>query len=677
MKIMKKTQILAMFVMMTLLSSFMSIGAQTQRIQTLRNPGTSEGKIGFQSSIESKKLEILSRFGSKSKAQLDGSQGTLTCYDVTNTNDDTNLGSLRYAIENSDNDCNIEINTTGTVFLQNPLVIGEKSLRIAFTPNVGANPDGPTPEEIEEMSPDQFIVDASQIDDSATKGNTSAFQIYTSNVALAGFTITGGRGTYDGDYYNGGAIFTTNSILQLTTMTVRSNTADFGGAIYARESGIALVLSSFYQNTARVDGGAFFYQASTDLPCIAYGEANSCGLAVLTSTISNNTAGNRGGGIYANGWDGGGLFGLATATLISSTVAFNEAPIGAGIAARYVGNLELTGDRGMGTGSPAPVLTMGSTIVAKNNPNSSGSGNDDIKFLDDATTAGEEPFNLIGRFDDGGLYFDPTVNILGTTASPIDPQLEALADNGGPTKTLALSVTSVAIDRGVRFIAPFDQRFEFASTSPTGPTPLETTMGEFELELEDIGAYEYQFDEEPSCDLSEAVTYSQGGGSSTSRNAPMTSTFFNDNFGSGLVLGSVSNNRSVTLTSATAVTRFLPNSGTAAIFKNGNLTNPTNKTVKNVLAGQTAAAMLNYARNPVFADAELATGVGIPAQFEGVSIGQIIDMGNNALGNVSGPYSKTYLANLAKAIEYVNLSFHGGMNQGFVVCSEGSGPTAR
>src|SRR5205085_3190039 len=54
--------------------------------------------------------------------------------------------------------------------------------------------------------------------------------------------------------------------------------------------------------------------------------------------------------------------------------------------------------------------------------------------------------NLIGKTD-GSSGWGGT-DLTGTAAAPLNPQLGALANNGGPTQTMALASTSSAIDAG-------------------------------------------------------------------------------------------------------------------------------------------------------------------------------------------------------------------------------------
>ena len=93
-------------------------------------------------------------------------------------------------------------------------------------------------------------------------------------------------------------------------------------------------------------------------------------------------------------------------------------------------------------------------------------------------------YNIIGNNADAVINSQPTDQI-GTPASPIDPLLGPLADNGGPTLTHALQPGSPAINRGDPAAPRQDQRgysrlgvpdvgaFEFNGIPPT-PTPTPT-----------------------------------------------------------------------------------------------------------------------------------------------------------------------------------------------------------
>jgi hypothetical protein len=81
-------------------------------------------------------------------------------------------------------------------------------------------------------------------------------------------------------------------------------------------------------------------------------------------------------------------------------------------------------------------------------------------------------YNIIGNNANAVISSQPTDQI-GTPAAPIDPLLEPLADNGGPTLTHALQSGSPAINRGDPAAPPQDQR------------------GYGRMGVPDVGAFEY------------------------------------------------------------------------------------------------------------------------------------------------------------------------------------------
>src|SRR5207244_10651019 len=99
---------------------------------------------------------------------------------------------------------------------------------------------------------------------------------------------------------------------------------------------------------------------------------------------------------------------------------------------------------------------------------------------------------LIGQADGNcpGLVDGKNGNQIGSPASPLDPHLGALADNGGPTPTVALLLGSPAINAGdaadcqAASVSGIDQRGKGRATASrgacdvgaydTGVKPLET-----------------------------------------------------------------------------------------------------------------------------------------------------------------------------------------------------------
>jgi hypothetical protein len=155
-----------------------------------------------------------------------------------------------------------------------------------------------------------------------------------------------------------------------------------------------------------------------------------------------------GGGIYNAAYGG------STVTITSSTLSGNSAGTSGG---------------GIYTSAPLNTITTAlNTLLAGN----TAPGSPDL--FGPLTSQGH---NLIGD-GSGATGFDPT-DLVGTASSPRLPLLAPLADNGGPTQTMALLPGSPAIAAGDPAGAP--------DTDQRGPGYARTVGGTI-----DIGAFEVQ-----------------------------------------------------------------------------------------------------------------------------------------------------------------------------------------
>ena len=156
---------------------------------------------------------------------------------------------------------------------------------------------------------------------------------------------------------------------------------------------------------------------------------NETGLLTITdSTLSSNYATNEGG-------SGGGIYNDATATVIDSTLSGNSASSVGGILNGGSGTLTiahstLSGNSGGGIFNSGGTVSVAATIVA----NSTSGGDCSGSVTDDG-------YNID---DDGSCGFSGTSTSHSTT---LDSTLGALANNGGPTQTIALLPHSPAIDQ--------------------------------------------------------------------------------------------------------------------------------------------------------------------------------------------------------------------------------------
>lgn len=351
---------------------------------------------------------------------------------------------------------------------------------------------------------------------------------------LDGVTVSGSTGAY------GGALYAANDgELEIIDSTFENNTATTdGGAIYIYNDNDATISgSTFTNNESLYDGGAIYGENVynvTIVDCTITG--NSAGddggglslfptdpavLSITNTTIDSNDAGNNGGGLNVEAG------GAVTVNITNSTVSNNTAEASAGIlfndpditatinnstisanAALYggggiyinpgssltinqstisansaAGTSPETGGGGIALGDNTSVVTLSGSIVSGNTSNIVGAEDIGLYSTLPSYTGSVSAFNSIIGEVDSRITVDGTNNVTTT-----NPMLGALANNGGPTKTMALLTGSPAIDAGPNPVATFtgnefDQR---------GAGYARIVGG-----LADIGAFELQPSSEP------------------------------------------------------------------------------------------------------------------------------------------------------------------------------------
>ncbi len=229
-------------------------------------------------------------------------------------------------------------------------------------------------------------------------------------VGITNSTVVGNRSGADGGGIDGGA-----GIIDSTVAGNQSGANGGGIAFSGNELG-SISNSTISGNRAAFSGGGIHTLAGTP----PVGDPRP-GLRVGNSTIANNRAGGDGGGIGAFGGD-------STTELIAVTVARNLAD------ADSVGG-GLGGGLYQGAGD---VISVQNTIVALNALGAGATGPDCFNASTGFDSLGH---NLIGNVD-GCTGFVAPGDLIG---GPL--RLGKLADNGGPTKTIALKRGSRAIDR--------------------------------------------------------------------------------------------------------------------------------------------------------------------------------------------------------------------------------------
>ncbi len=264
------------------------------------------------------------------------------------------------------------------------------------------------------------------VTDSSIGGNTAnraGGGIETIGGTSVTLTRTGLVGNEVGDAPgNGGGLHAGgNAVVSIAESSITGNTATEGGGLWNSAAGTMTVTRSLVAGNSADAGGGI------------YNDGDGGTITLIASTISGNSATTIGGGVFSEG---------GTVEHTSVTIAMNTAATGGGIA--------VTG------GTATAINTIVGLNMAGTGPDVSG-------------TLASGGFNLIGNTAGATIASPMSTDITG-----VDPGLEALADNGGPTRTHALASGSPALSAGTLAGQTLDQR-RFVRPQGDGP---------------DIGAFE-------------------------------------------------------------------------------------------------------------------------------------------------------------------------------------------
>jgi CSLREA domain-containing protein len=306
----------------------------------------------------------------------------------------------------------------------------------------------------------------------------------------------------------GGGVANRVGTLTVVDTTIRDNTASTGGGIFNEQSSTThLIRSAVRDNTVAgqfSNGGGGICSFGDELTLVdstVSGNVvrseigtNGGGIAVIAgdlhlrnATVSGNRTepprgGSAGGGIYFQS--------TGASTISSSTITDNAATGTAGAGVGGGGIARYPGIRGS--------VVLSNTIVAGNRAIVGGAPAAGPDCASDAGRMQSAGYNLIGNGVDCNFAQTATDRV-GTTASPIDPQLGPLADNGGPTQTHALLADSPAID-AANPAAPGSGGDACPATDQRGIQRLQDGNGDG-IPRCDIGAFELA---EPTAALSVA-----------------------------------------------------------------------------------------------------------------------------------------------------------------------------
>jgi len=394
--------------------------------------------------------------------------GTLTLTSVTLTDNHTAGGAGGGILNNGTTtitNCTVSGNGSGGgvggggINNQNTMTISGATITGNTTGPSGGNGAGVN------NSADMTLTNSTITGNNAGGGGNGGGLFNSSTISVDTTTITGNAAGPAGG--NGGGVYN-SSTATITNGTIATNTTaggGNGGGAFNSDT-LSLTLTPVTGNTASGDGGGI-YDNGLLLTLINVTVGNNAagaagnggglftsgiGIAVSGTTFSGNSSGGNGGAIYNNGLGG---------TLTNVTVSGNTSPtavvhnfgdtlnfVDSTIASNTGGGIETLD----GTGA---TTTLTNTIVANNGTNCTG-----------LTTNSGTNLQFPGSTCGAGI---PTA----------DPLLQALANNGGSTMTMALTAGSPAIDAGTTGCPPTPATDQRGVARPQGAGC-------------DVGAFEFQ-----------------------------------------------------------------------------------------------------------------------------------------------------------------------------------------
>ena len=277
---------------------------------------------------------------------------------------------------------------------------------------------------------------------------------------------------------SGGALYNDNASLIIERSTFATNQARVGGALFLASNRTAIIACTLTHNWVSGRNGFYFDGVEVDAEH-AYGGAlfvshGSC--SISNSTFAYNTA--QGGNGFASSIEsgpagsawGGAIFNAGQITLENVTLALNRASGGPArwrdSSAGYGGGLCTVGS----AGASLIHCTVASNAVTDTFTYSRGAGCFTSSSFNTLATifarnmvSGTNSENVSGFLSDRGFNISSDSSAFfagsGGSRASLDAMVGPLADNGGPTFTMALRPGSPAIDgAAAASYPPFDQR---------------------------------------------------------------------------------------------------------------------------------------------------------------------------------------------------------------------------
>lgn len=304
--------------------------------------------------------------------------------------------------------------------------------------------------------------------------------IYTnenSSVTLKNTIISGNNSTDDG-----GGIFNNGNLTLLENTLISNNAADYGGGIF-NQGRLVMSNTVITNNVARNSGGGAYNNNIIDVNNSIFDSNSGIGLTNGSNANVHNTT--------FKGNDGGAISNFSSLNITNSTFFQNTASRGAGIqnnrGTSNIVNSTFTQNSALDDGGAIyhndGITNLNNVTITNNTANSdnSGGGGGDGGGISSSGGVNLKNSIVAGNFDTpsnsgrGPVYPDIVgivsgdgSNIIGSIAGAtgsvgtgsdrvgINPRLGGLADNGGPTQTIALLAGSPAIDAGDNSLLPSD-----------------------------------------------------------------------------------------------------------------------------------------------------------------------------------------------------------------------------
>ncbi len=423
---------------------------------------------------------------------LVGSTSLMAADQIVTGNGNTGAGTLRQAIVDAVDGDEITFNLSSgneTITISSELGITE-----SLTIN-GTNSDGSgTDVTVQVTTPGTSTWRVFNI-------NASGKTINISNMTIKGGDISGSSG-------KGGGIYFAAGTLNLDDVTVSGSKATYGGGMYNSESSPTLTNCAFSGNSADDKGGGMYNNGygGTSSPtltnCTISGNSASNGGGMYNNgysggisspilnncTISGNTASTSGGGIYNNGYDGS----TSSPTLNNCTISGNSASNGGGM---Y--------NNGYG-GTSSPTLTncilWGDNAVSGNEVNNvygatptysycdvEGNGASGTNIDSDPLFASEpNPASAPQVVADHDLLLTSGSPCLGTGSAP-DASGVPTTDKDGRSRPLPAGASKVDMGAFEQYDSDASLPVELASFTATAGDGKVTLKWATESEIENLG----------------------------------------------------------------------------------------------------------------------------------------------------------------------------------------------